>query len=77
MNAFTVELTPELAARLERIEAKLDAILPPDVVDSKEAARLLGVAERTVRKMVTDGRLPCSRVNGRIRIRRADIGLAG
>jgi excisionase family DNA binding protein len=38
-----------------------------------EAARLVRVNEKTIRKMIADGRLPCARFGRAIRVRREDV----
>ncbi len=42
-------------------------------IDVKEAARLLGVSEKTVYRWVKKGDLPCSRINDIYRFNRAEI----
>ena len=39
--------------------------IQPGVVNSKEAAKLLSVSERTVWKLKTDGKLPYVNIGGR------------
>ena len=45
----------------------------PDLVGTKEVARHLGVSERTVKRFVARGELPCFRIGGQIRFDLADV----
>lgn len=59
----------ELAARDGEAHAP-----PPEWIDAKGAAQLLGVGERTVRKLASNGKLPASKVGEKLlRFRRADV----
>lgn len=55
----------QLAARLDRIESMLEEILGrastpyKDVMNTNEIAQYLGVSPGHVRKMVSDGDIPC------------------
>lgn len=39
----------------------------------KEVATILGVSERTVRREISDGHLPCIRIRNRVVVRQADL----
>jgi len=61
---------------IDGIASLLDAAAmspPPLLVSYAESARLLGVGERTIKRMVADGALSPVRVGASSRIRRADL----
>ena len=46
---------------------------PPVLVDSKEAARLLGCCERTLWKMREEGKIRCVKLGAAVRYARKEI----
>lgn len=46
---------------------------PTDYLSVAEAARLVRVNPKTIRKLIRDGRLPCARFGRAIRVRRSDV----
>ena len=83
----TLDISGELSAWLSTDEAKrvvaeifrevvrdeLQTLLRDDLVDTSEAAALLGMSVAAVRKAVERGQLPCIRIGRRLRFRRADL----
>ena len=45
----------------------------PELCTVREAAGFMRVDEKTIRRWTSDGRLPCVRVGGLVRLRRADL----
>lgn len=43
------------------------------LLDAKAVAVVLGVSEKTIRRMIADGRIPSIRVGRSIRVRAADL----
>ena len=52
---------------------ELKTLLMEDLVDSTEAADILGMSVAALRKAVERGQIPCLRVGRRLRFRRADL----
>jgi len=46
---------------------------PKEFLSVREAAEIVGLSEKALRRAIRDGELPASKPRGRIRIRRADI----
>ncbi|WP_417375306.1 helix-turn-helix domain-containing protein [Gimesia maris] len=46
---------------------------PPVLIDSKEAARLLGCCERTLWKMREEGKIRCVKLGAAVRFARKEI----
>lgn len=58
---FQELLRPLVDDAVDRVRAELEQSmrhLAPRVVTATEAGRLLGVSERTIRRLIEDGRLP-------------------
>ena len=57
----------------EVVREELQTLLRDDLVDTSEAAELLGMTVAAVRKAVERGQLPCIRIGRRLRFRRAEL----
>jgi excisionase family DNA binding protein len=72
-----VVLNEEIASRLSRIESILECKLVQQYLTIPEAAEMLRCSRTTIRRMMADGSLPFSRLNGSskssILIRRRDL----
>jgi excisionase family DNA binding protein len=66
------QLRAEVAELKEMLRA-LHVALPPSVVSIAEAALKLGFNQRSVRRMLAEGRLRSVRVGGRVRIDLASV----
>jgi excisionase family DNA binding protein len=65
-----------LRAEISLLAAKVEAVrqaLPPALVTMPEAARLLGLSVRTVRRQVKAGKLPSCRVGRGVRVDLASL----
>ena len=49
-----------------------NAIIPTDLISTREAAQLLATSESTIRRWAK-GRMPAFKVGGRLRVSRADV----
>ena len=46
---------------------------PAEFLSAKQAAEIIGLHEKVIRRAIDDGELPASKVRSRIKIRRADL----
>ena len=72
-----VQLAPEVAERLDRLERKLDALRterdPDALLTEQEAADLLGVTARTMQTMRKAGEINALRVRSAVRYHRSTL----
>ncbi len=55
------------------VRGELDRVLRDELVDAKEAARILSMTEGAVRKAAARGSIPCRRIDRRLRFRRSEL----
>ena len=55
------------------VKEELAILLKDDLVNSKEAAEILGMSVAALRKAVERGQVPCVRIGSRLRFRRAAL----
>jgi len=72
----------ELHAKVEELAEKLDALAarlspPEDMLDVREAAKLMHVNEDTMRRYAREGRVPVVRKGQKMLFRRGDLVEAG
>lgn len=73
---ITASAWERLDTILKRLEDKLDEAaknVKPEWVTSPEAAKMLGISERTLRKRISDGYLRASRFGKATLLRRGDL----
>ncbi len=64
----TVVTLESLQAQLVALTKAVQALTPPKLVSVAQAALALGSSQKTVRRMVADGRLPSVRVGRSVRV---------
>lgn len=57
----------------EAVQDQLKAMLREDLVDTNEAATILGLSPAAVRKRVERGQLTCVRIGASLRFRRSEL----
>ena len=57
----------------EAMRAEIRAVLDEELLDTKQAAKLLGMSEAALRKAVEREQIPCTRIGGRLRFRRSEL----
>lgn len=75
VSAVTTVATIRLAAT--RLDPSVDTAdageVPSLLLVKRDAGRLLGVSERTIERLISAGKLPAVRLDGALRIHRADV----
>ncbi len=64
---------PLAGARKRRVAEPVGPHEPEDLLSVRRVARMFGVCEKTVRKMIGDGELPSVLVRGAVRIQARDV----
>jgi excisionase family DNA binding protein len=57
-----------LNQRIEALTATVERLTPPTLVSVAQAARQLGVSQKTVRRRIADGKLPSVKVGRAVRV---------
>jgi excisionase family DNA binding protein len=57
-----------LNQRIEALTAAVERLTPPKLVSVSQAACQLGVSQKTVRRRIADGKLPCVKVGRAVRV---------
>jgi excisionase family DNA binding protein len=70
-----LEGLPALVAQLQERVAKLEQerVPPDDLLDVRDAAKLLSMSPAALRQAAWRGSIPCERVGRRLRFRRSDL----